>query len=119
MSQEQMSDFSDKEIVMDEKLKKEIETICDGFLSRFAAEHDGELADGGGFADEENFYDWIHDTDEVFVINFFSISQDDFFDQFDLFEKMDAELREVLEEKVKIKDLVFEGDCPIAYVLID
>lgn len=98
---------------MNEEAKKEIEKICDEFLRNFANEHDRELSDGGGFANKENFYDWDKD---IFVINFLSISQDDFLNKFSLFEKLGLELRTKIEEKTKINDLTYEGDCPIIYI---
>lgn len=98
---------------MNEEMKNKIEKICDDFLIAFASEHDSELSDGGGFYDKENFYDW---DDNIFVINFFSISQNDFLDKFSLFEKMGSELRTKIEEQTKINDLFYEGDCPIVYI---
>ena len=64
-----------KQKITDE-LKQKVEKVCDEYLQEISDTYDEELEDDGGFFDSENFYDWDEDQ---FIINFFSISQDDYF----------------------------------------
>ena len=97
---------------MNENLKKEIENICDNFLKNFAEEYDFELSDGGGFSDKKNFYDW---SEDIFEINFLSISQNDFLEKDNIFETLKTRLKIKLEEIIEIRNVFYEGDCPILY----
>lgn len=95
---------------IDESIKKQVETICDDFLKNFATENDTKLFDNGGFADSKNFYEW---TDNRFVINFFSISQDDFFKTVDLYKIISSEIKEKIQSILEIEDVFCADDCPL------
>lgn len=86
------------------------------FLKQFADENDSKLNDEGGFDNSENFYECNENT---FVINFFSISQDDFLEKYELFEELGAKLKEKIGEIVDVREVVYADDCPIVFFEID
>lgn len=104
------------ETVFEENTKNQIENVCNIFLEIFADENDSKLNDDGGFYNNENFYDWDNHT---FVINFFSISQDDFLGKFKLFEKLGSELKEKINEIVEVREVFWADDCPIIFFEIN
>lgn len=85
---------------MEDNIKNKIENICNDFLRQFADGNNSKLDDEGGFNNSENFYEW---NDNIFVINFFSISQDDFLEKFELFEKLGSKLKEKIGEIVDVR----------------
>ena len=101
---------------MEDNIKNKIENICDDFLKQFADENDSKLNDEGGFDNSENFYECNENT---FVINFFSISQDDFLEKYELFEELGAKLKEKIGEIVDVREVVYADDCPIVFFEID
>lgn len=101
---------------MEDNIKNKIENICNDFLKQFADENDSKLNDEGGFDNSENFYECNENT---FVINFFSISQDDFFEKYELFEELGAKLKEKIGEIVDVREVVYADDCPIVFFEID
>lgn len=101
---------------MEDNIKNKIENICNDFLKQFADENDFKLNDEGGFANGDNFYEW---NDNTFVINFFSISQDDFLEKFELFEELGSKLKEKIGEIVDVREVVYADDCPIVFFEID
>lgn len=62
--------------IISDDIKQKVEKICDNCLKEKAEIYDIKLKNGGSFYNSENFYDW---NQNEFVINLFSISQDDFF----------------------------------------
>ena len=68
------------------------------------------------FANSDNFYEW---NDNTFVINFFSISQDDFLEKFELFEELGSKLKEKIGEIVDVREVDYADDCPIVFFEID
>lgn len=101
---------------MEDNIKNKIENICNDFLKQFADENDSKLNDEGGFDNSENFYEGNENT---FVINFFSISQDDFLEKYELFEELGAKLKEKIGEIVDVREVVYADDCPIVFFEID
>lgn len=101
---------------MEDNIKNKIENICNDFLKQFADENDSKLNDEGGFDNSENFYECNENT---FVINFFSISQDDFLEKYELFEERGAKLKEKIGEIVDVREVVYADDCPIVFFEID
>jgi hypothetical protein len=101
---------------MEDNIKNKIENICNDFLKQFADENDSKLNDEGGFDNSENFYECNENT---FVINFFSISQDDFLEKYELFEELGAKLKEKIGEIVDVREVVYADDCPIVFFEID
>ena len=101
---------------MKDNIKNKIENICNDFLKQFADENDSKLNDEGGFDNSENFYECNENT---FVINFFSISQDDFLEKYELFEELGAKLKEKIGEIVDVREVVYADDCPIVFFEID
>ncbi len=97
----------------EDNIKEKIENICNTFLKKFAEENDSKLNDGGGFANSENFYEW---NDNTFVINFFSISQDDFLEKFELFEEIGSKIKEKMNEIVEVREVFYADDCPIIFL---
>lgn len=97
---------------MKNNIKIQIEEMCKEFLEQFAKENDKNLNNGGGFADIENFYEW---NDNTFIINLFSISQDDFFEKIELFKKVGSELKKKIELLVEVKRVFYANDCPIIF----
>lgn len=102
-----------KKMVINKETKKEIEQLCDDYLKNICDKFDKKLKDGGGFFNSENFYDWNKDT---FVINFFSISQDDFMSlNSSLFEKIAEELKIKIDTIIQVKETIIADDCPIIF----
>ena len=101
---------------MEDNIKNKIENICNDFFKQFADENDSKLNDEGGFDNSENFYECNENT---FVINFFSISQDDFLEKYELFEELGAKLKEKIGEIVDVREVVYADDCPIVFFEID
>ena len=101
---------------MEDNIKNKIENICNDFLKQFADENDSKLNDEGGFDNSENFYECNENT---FVINFFSISQDDFLEKYELFEELGAKLTDNIGEIVDVREVVYADDCPIVFFEID
>ena len=101
---------------MEDNIKNKIENICNDFLKQFADENDSKLNDEGGFDNSENFYECNENT---FVINFFSISQDDFLEKYELFEELGAKLKEKIGEIVHVREVLYADDCPIVFFEID
>lgn len=65
---------------------------------------------------EMKLYEWNENT---FVINFFSISQDDFLEKYELFGELGAKLKEKIGEIVDVREVVYADDCPIVFFEID
>ena len=101
---------------MEDNIKNKIENICNDFFKQFEDENDSKLNDEGGFDNSENFYECNENT---FVINFFSISQDDFLEKYELFEELGAKLKEKIGEIVDVREVVYADDCPIVFFEID
>ena len=100
-----------KQKITDE-LKQKVEKVCDEYLQEISDTYDEELEDDGGFFDSENFYDWDEDQ---FIINFFSISQDDFFflDDEGVFIEVADNLHKKLLKVVSMVECSLSDDCPI------
>ena len=100
-----------KQKITDE-LKQKIEKVCDKYLQKVAKTYDKKLEDGGGFFDSENFYEW---NENEFTINFFSISQDDFFflDDEGVFIEVADNLHKKLLKVVSMVECSLSDDCPI------
>lgn len=102
--------------VIDNNTKERVQSICDKFLEEKSNLYDSKLKDGGGFYNKDNFYDWKENT---FIINFLSISQDDFLNFYktdtNFFEKLGEELKELINPIIKIENVYVEDDCPIIY----
>ena len=110
-----------KEVInynLSEDQKRQVEKICDEYLKNIAKEYDKKLHIDDGivnkpsFNSEENFYDWNKDG---FVINFFSIDQDDYFENGKIFEKIGIELKEKIKSIIDVDDAKFADDCPIIF----
>lgn len=110
-----------KEVInynLSEDQKRQVEKICDEYLKNIAKEYDkklhidDEIVNKPSFNSEENFYDWNKDG---FVINFFSIDQDDYFENGKIFEKIGIELKEKIKSIIDVDDAKFADDCPIIF----
>ena len=110
-----------KEVInynLSEDQKRQVDKICDEYLKNIAKEYDKKLHIDDGivnkpsFNSEENFYDWNKDG---FVINFFSIDQDDYFENGKIFEKIGIELKEKIKSIIDVDDAKFADDCPIIF----
>ena len=109
-------DFLEAENTSNEFYTEIKNTGLNDFLKQFADENDSKLNDEGGFDNSENFYECNENT---FVINFFSISQDDFLEKYELFEELGAKLKEKIGEIVDVREVVYADDCPIVFFEID
>ncbi len=115
------NNFKKKEVInynLSEDQKRQVEKICDEYLKNIAKEYDKKLHIDDGiinkpsFNSEENFYDWNKDG---FVINFFSIDQDNYFENGKIFEEIGKELKEKIKSIIDVDDAKFADDCPIIF----
>jgi len=113
--------FKKKEVInynLSEDQKRQVEKICDEYLKNIAKEYDKKLHIDDGiinkpsFNSEENFYDWNKDG---FVINFFSIDQENYFENGKIFEKIGKELKEKIKSIIDVDDAKFADDSPIIF----
>ena len=104
-----------KEEVIDynitEEQKKQIENMCTGYLKEIAKEFDKKLKDGS-FGSEENYYIW---DKHGFIINFFGISQDDYFENIKAFEKIGKELTKKIKTIIDVENAKFGDDYPAIF----
>lgn len=91
-------------------LKNQIIEDVNNYLIDYAKENDRKLNDKGSFSDEKNIIKW---DDNNLIVNFYSISQDDFFDLYEMFEDISNKLNEIISKKVKVQNIHIEGDCPV------
>ena len=116
--------FKKKEIIgynISEEEKNHVETICNDYLKDVAEEYDKNLKGEEGtlnkpsFNSKENFYDW---NKEGFVINFFSINQEDYFKNKNVFERIGNELKEKINPIINIDEVRYADDSPIIFFTI-
>ena len=94
-----------------EEQKEKVESMCTGYLKEIAKEFDKKLEDGS-FDSEENYYIW---DEQGFIINFFGISQDDYFENIKVFEKIGKELTKKIKTVIDVEDAKIGDDCPAIF----